>query len=386
MDKLLMILPAVLLTAGVTYLICEQKHSKLKAKSKENNTNIAKNNAKIKDLNSLNNQLEDKFKKEELENTRLREDIQSLTDKINELQFKENITNKEYETNLTLLNNEIKRLNDNIYVLNSTKTKIENDNSNLDNENKYLKEKIEELNVSIESLNKSVILENKTEKSDEIAEVIEEVCYTKDVEKNNVYFNNDTIYNFKLKPNDIVIEIKSEEELKDIENNIKDTTNIISLLEQCDNKDKEKYIKKINSYNKQLDKEFEKYKKKNNDIDEETTSDVIDIIMKTLDRYFIKQLMTGLYRALNNNKNDEFYTSFINELNKYLEKNNIYTYEVYPNTKIKDTDYTYYKITATSKESTKKIINEVERFAYVIRYVDEYEDETYSICQGEMYI
>ena len=223
-----------------------------------------------------------------------------------------------------------------------------------------------------------------TPKSNEIIDLSISKNNLDDIQE--VDYKNETIYAFKLKQNNTVIEIKTTEELKHIEDKIKDTKDILTLLENCENKDKEKYIKKINSYNKQVYKEFEKYNKNNDEIDEETTQDVISIIMSSIDKYFIKQLMTGLYRALNNNKNDSFYISFIDVLNEYLEKNNIYTYEVYPNSKIKETDYAYYKITSQGKQNLKKIINEVERFAYVMKYIDEYEDEAYSICQGEMYI
>lgn len=172
---------------------------------------------------------------------------------------------------------------------------------------------------------------------------------------------------------------------------IRDTDEIHNFLKRSKIDNKEMYLKIVKKYDEKLDKVINSMIDEIDDIEEDTCENWVSELFGVLEKFFINKLMISIYRQLKSSSQNSIlsneYKSFLQDINKYLSSNGIYTYEIYPNNNLEKDDYNYIEL-VTSKTNIKdedNLITEVEKLPYLLDYKDEYgELETIS-SQGKVY-
>lgn len=199
---------------------------------------------------------------------------------------------------------------------------------------------------------------------------------------------------FMIKNRDVIpFDFTNEDDGIEVINKVKNIDPIIDFLKDSNNLDKDIYLKILETFRKKLSKVISNMEDEvENTIDEETCENWTNDFFSIVEDFLIDKVMVSIYRTLINKYEDKttftFFSNFLSKLNNYLDENGVYTYEVYPNEKLKDSDYDYVNLT-TNKADSKidhNLIKEVEKLPYIMDYKNEYSEKECLNSKGKVYV
>jgi len=126
-------------------------------------------------------------------------------------------------------------------------------------------------------------------------------------------------------------------------------------------------------------------KLKLNELDDDELSETVTAkYFKLFHQMIFDNILVAVKRGLNDS--DDFYRSFLPELNAYLEQCGFYTVNATSGRKAEDADYENMspQIIETSDKSLDKVIKDIERLPYRINYLDEFGEKNFFQYNGVM--
>lgn len=196
-----------------------------------------------------------------------------------------------------------------------------------------------------------------------------------------------TIADFNIKPTDEVFitnEPKQAAEQLKIANDLSGIEKFLDASDY-DKQKREQFLGIISNYKRNLKKVIDKVNR--GKFDEDIFSqDCTDAFFGTLSNFFIKTMMTAIYRG--RNENPEFYAGLLEKINEYLAACRVYTLDIAPKTFMKSADLECMEIIKRDidDKSKDKFIDEVERLPYNVNYVNEDGELSRFCCEGRMFI
>ena len=122
-----------------------------------------------------------------------------------------------------------------------------------------------------------------------------------------------------------------------------------------------------------------------NELDDDELSETVTAkYFKLFHQMIFDNILVAVKRGLNDS--DDFYRSFLPELNAYLEQCGFYTVNATSGRKAEDADYENMspQIIETSDKSLDKVIKDIERLPYRINYLDEFGEKNFFQYNGVM--
>ena len=164
-----------------------------------------------------------------------------------------------------------------------------------------------------------------------------------------------------------------------------DLSSIVDFINGAEFDKKKVFLDIINTYKQNLNRLITKVE--HGKFDEDILSqECTEAFMGVLKNYFLKTLMTAIYRGRKETPN--FYVGLLNRINKYLADCRVYTIPVEPGKVMKSGDIEVMEIIPkeTDNPAENKIIEEVERLPYNIDYINDDDDIVTMTFDGRMVV
>lgn len=166
---------------------------------------------------------------------------------------------------------------------------------------------------------------------------------------------------------------------------VTDTHVLEDFLQQSTFSEKDVFQRLLNSYHKRLQIWTDKLPKKLADLDDEEVSESVTTgFFSVLTKGLLDTLPIAIYRGAA--RNPEFYQSFLNAFNQYLQHCGVYTWPLRSQTHFDEHDLDYLTISRldTPDKTKDNCVAEIEQLPYCLDYLDDDGERQFCLRPGRL--